>query len=138
MEERIFVDKSPVPDAALVRERLGKAAPWFERFVEFAEADGWKGSWKYHNKRYGWTWKAERKKESLYWMAPAVGGVVFGLSLRKSEKEAVLGGDFPETVRKPVRIAKEFPEGYAAQWFVHDGRSFDDAFTVARLVAGMR
>jgi len=138
MEERIFVDKSPVPSISLVREKLGKAAPWFERFVVFAEAAGWKGEWKYHNKRYGWTWKAERKKESLYWLAPAVGGVVFGVSLRKPEKEAALASELPETVRKPIRIAKEYPEGYPAQWFVHDGRSFDDAFSVAELVAGMR
>ncbi|MBN1241875.1 MAG: DUF3788 family protein [Spirochaetales bacterium] len=138
MEERIFVDKAPVPDAELVRERLGKACTWFERFVAFAEDLGWNGEWKYHNKRFGWTWKAVRKKDSLIWLAPVKGGVMIGLSFRKEEKEAALSLDLPESARRPIRIAKEYPEGYPAQWFVHDGRSFDETFTIARLVAGMR
>ena len=138
MEERVFVDKGTVPDDELVREALGPAAEWFGRFVAYAEGLGWRGEWKYHNKRYGWTWKAERKKTSLFWLAPVKGGFVVGAALRKEEKQALLDGEFPETMKRPARAAKEFPEGYAVQWPVRDRRAADEAFAVISLVGTMR
>ncbi len=120
MEERVFVDRNRLPEAATLKEALGKAYPLFEDIVSFAS--GCSSEWKYYNRRYGWTLRFQWRKKPFFWITPLKGNFHLGFSLKKEEKDLFLTLDVSEKTRRLISDAKQFPEGYAVQFVIADAK----------------
>jgi hypothetical protein len=125
MEEKVFLDNKNKPTEKLLAESLGKAYGFYEKMSEITSQ--FPREWVY-TKSGGWMMKIHDKKKALLYLIPLKRQLKVSMTLRESERAALLADKGPSDTHEKIRNAKKFVEGFALQFLIDnatDYRSFE-------------
>jgi hypothetical protein len=110
MTDAYFVEKDCPPDAPALRKALGTLHPAYKEILTLAE--GFEIEWKYYDRRIGWQLKTSRKGKALFYLTPLQQSFRIGMAIRETEREELMRSSLPASVKKELKSAKRYPEGY--------------------------
>ncbi|MBI5544531.1 MAG: DUF3788 family protein [Deltaproteobacteria bacterium] len=133
MPERAFKDKSPMPDAGLLAEVLGKSASRWEAVARFVETEHGPIQWEWKHYSSGWTLKAlQSKKRNLFFLVPMEGAFQLAFVFGDKAVAALEKADgVPAAVVAELKAARKYAEGRGLRLDVKAAR---DVETVKALV----
>jgi hypothetical protein len=110
MTDAYFVEKAYPPEADTLRNALGPLYPVYKETLQLVE--GFDLEWKYYGRRIGWQLKASRKGKALFYLTPLQQSFRIGMAIRETEREELMRSSLPASVKKELKSAKRYPEGY--------------------------
>jgi len=114
MEERAFADGSDKPTDKAIRLALGDAYTYYETIMTLVQA--FPKDWQYS--KNSWMLKVYDRKKALFYLIPWRNGLKTSLTLRESEKNALLRDEGLSFAHPKITSAKKFAEGYALEFKV--------------------
>ncbi len=128
-----FMEKSVMPDNAMLKEALGPAYKHWEEIRTKLEKDygPLKDEWKFYSAKWGWSMKLMMKKRNLFFFGPRekyfLVGFVFGDKAVAAVEESAL----PKEMIEELKNAKKYMEGRVLQF---DVKTKEDVKHVLELV----
>ena len=120
MEEKVFLDKKDKPAEKTLALSLGKAYGFYEKILEITRQ--FPREWVY-TKSGGWIQKVSDRKKALLYLIPLKHQLKVSMTLRESERAALLADKELSDLHDRMEHAKKFVEGFALQFLI--GNSSD-------------
>jgi hypothetical protein len=100
-------------------------AIWDDLLAGLAKDHGAEGrEWKsYSPKKWGWSLRVLRKKRTIVWLSPGVGGFNVLFILGEKAMVAARAAKLPKTVAHALETAPKYPEGTGVRLVVKSPRS---------------
>ena len=128
MLKPFFVEKDKQPTGKSLAEALGGS---YESFVELVRlTDSLIQDWKFYSPKYGWSLKVFQKKKVLFYLTPNAGQFSYGMALRESERDLILGSNISDELKVVLADEKKVMEGYPLRLEVQNNQQLTDINTV--------
>jgi hypothetical protein len=115
MKQRLFTDMNESPTEALLRKGLGPAMDYYHGFV--SKAADFRRQWQY-SRGNGWIMKVDDTRKALFYLTPLQEGLEISLTVRESERDALLKSDALDKLHSQLMSATRYSEGYALRFDV--------------------
>lgn len=112
----LFSDKEFSPDEARLSKALGNLFPAYKEVIDLTKTFDHES--KYYSKTIGWQLKIVRKGKVLCYLTPLSRSFKISFAVREHEKEVLLDSNLPSKIKKELRSAKKYPEGYPLRLLV--------------------
>ena len=113
MKRRLFTAADVTPTDALLRRDLGHALDFYRGIL--AKAAGFRRQWQY-SRGNGWILKVDDTHKALCYVIPLQDGIEVSLTLRETERAALLKDPSLHAVHPFLEAATPYPEGFALRF----------------------
>jgi hypothetical protein len=130
-----FDDKRKKPEAAAVRETLGRSSMHWFGLIERVESEfpPAVAEWTFGGAPWGWALRLKRKKRAVLYMTPARKHFLVGFALGEKAVRAAGAAKLPGPVWKLISGAQKYAEGRAVRMEVRTRADLDNVMKVARI-----
>jgi hypothetical protein len=120
MKEKVFLEKKDKPIEKALAVSLGKAYGFYEKILEITCQ--FPRDWVY-TKSGGWMLRIHDRKKALLYLIPLKHQLKVSMTIRESERTALLEDKGLSDLHDRIENAKRFVEGFALQFLI--GNSSD-------------
>lgn len=135
MAERPFLKQSSKPTEQTIQIALGSVYVYYQNVL--ALADSYSQEWGF-TKSSGWMLKVFDKKKALFYLIPLNNGFKISLTIRESEREALLGDGDLAILHDKISSSKKYSEGFALQFDIASKKEYQVLETFLRKVKARR
>jgi hypothetical protein len=122
-----FDDKSREPNKAMLTGTLGRSAALWEALVDHlaTEYQPLSESWNFAGAKYGWSYRAQRKKRTILYLTPCKKYFLAGFALGEKAVRAAHAAKLPKDILAAIDAAPKYAEGRGIRLEVRYKRDLD-------------
>jgi hypothetical protein len=121
MEEKVFLDKKDKPTERTLAVSLGKAHGFYKKILEITSQ--FPREWVF-TKSGGWMLNIHDRKKALLYLIPLKNQLKASMTIRESERAALLEDKSLSDLHDSMQNAKKFVEGFALQFLIGNSREY--------------
>jgi len=127
-------DKSRKPNKAMLAETLGRSGALWEKLVDHlkSEYQPLSEEWNFAGAKWGWSYRAKRKKRTILYLTPCKKHFLVGFALGEKAVKAAHEGDLPKDMLAAIDGAPKYAEGRGVRFEV---RTRKDLESIKKLAA---
>lgn len=131
----ILLDKSALPNDAVLKDTLGKS---FKFWLEIKEGviknyGPVKEEWKFYSAKSGWTMKLLSGKRNLLFISPFKGYFLASFIFGEKGVESVLKSGVDERIKEDLKGAVKYAEGRGVAIEVRSGKNGEDVLELVKI-----
>ena len=128
-------DKSRKPDRTTLLETLGRSGTLWETLVDHLKAEYQPVSeeWNFSGAKYGWSYRAKRKKRTILYLIPCKKHFLAAFVLGEKAVKVSHESDLPKDMLAKIDGARKYAEGRGVRFEVRNKKDLESIKKLAAI-----